>query len=58
MHTKFLFESLKGRRSLGRSRRRWEGNIKMDLKKNGGILWTGLICLKKPVADFGPCSSR
>jgi hypothetical protein len=26
-----------GRRPLGRPRRRWEGNIKMDLQEVGGI---------------------
>jgi hypothetical protein len=32
-----------GRRPLGRPRRRWEGNIKMDLKKwDGGMDWIEL----------------
>ena len=26
-----------GKRSLGRPRRRWEGNIKMDLQEGGGV---------------------
>ena len=26
-----------GKRSLGRSRRRWEDNIKMDLQEMGGV---------------------
>jgi hypothetical protein len=30
-----------GRRPLGRPRRRWEDNIKMDLQKVGGDLGTG-----------------
>lgn len=30
-------------RSQGRQRHRWEGNIKMDLKKKGKIMWTGFI---------------
>jgi len=32
-----------GKRPLGRPRRRWEDNIKMDLQKEGyeGGLWTG-----------------
>jgi hypothetical protein len=31
------------KRSCGRPRRRWEGNIRMDLKRNGGKVWTGFI---------------
>ena len=32
-----------GKRPLGRPRRSWEGNIKMDLQKVGWGIWTGLI---------------
>jgi hypothetical protein len=32
-----------GKRPLGRPRRRWVGNIKMDLRERG---WTGLIWLR------------
>jgi hypothetical protein len=37
-----------GKRPLGRSRRRWMGNMKMDLSEMGwdGMVWTGLIWLK------------
>jgi hypothetical protein len=35
-----------GRRPLGRPRRRWEDNIKMDLQEVGGWTWTGLIWLR------------
>ena len=28
-----------GKRQLGRSRRRWEDNIKVDLQEVGGWLW-------------------
>jgi hypothetical protein len=28
-----------GKRPLGRPRRRWENNIKMDLKEVGGASW-------------------
>jgi hypothetical protein len=37
-----------GRRSLGRPRRRWVDNIKMDLREIGwdGVVWTGLIWLR------------
>jgi hypothetical protein len=30
-----LVRKLEGKRSLGRARRRWEGNIKIDLKEVG-----------------------
>jgi hypothetical protein len=32
-----------GKRQLGRPRRRWEDNIKIDLQEVGCILWTGWI---------------
>jgi hypothetical protein len=35
-----------GRRPLGRPRRRWEDNIKMDLQELGWGTWTGLIWLR------------
>jgi hypothetical protein len=35
-----------GRRPLGRPRRRWENNIKMDLQEVGWGAWTGLIWLR------------
>jgi hypothetical protein len=35
-----------GRRPLGRPRRRWEDNIKMDLQEVGWRAWTGLIWLR------------
>jgi len=34
------------KRPLGRSRRRWEDNIKMDLQKVGCGVWTGSIWLR------------
>jgi len=33
-------------RPLGRPRRRWEDNIKMDLQKAGRGAWTGFIWLR------------
>jgi hypothetical protein len=30
-----------GKRPLGRPRRRWEDNIKMDLQEVGGVVGTG-----------------
>jgi hypothetical protein len=35
-----------GRRPLGRPRRRWEDNTKMDLQEVGAGAWTGLIWLR------------
>jgi hypothetical protein len=35
-----------GRRPLGRPRRRWEDNIKMDLREMGLGMWIGLIGLR------------
>jgi hypothetical protein len=35
-----------GRRPLGRPRRRWENNIKMDLQEVGWGAWTGLMWLR------------
>jgi hypothetical protein len=37
-----------GKRPLGRPRRRWVDNIKMDLREIGwdGMVWTGLIWLR------------
>jgi hypothetical protein len=34
------------RRKLGRPRRRWEDNIKMNLQEVGWRTWTGLIWLR------------
>jgi hypothetical protein len=43
MHTGFWWESRRGRRPLGRPRRRWEDNIKMDLREIG---WGGMDWLR------------
>ena len=32
-----------GKRTLGRPRRRWDDNIKMDLQEVGGVMGTGWI---------------
>jgi hypothetical protein len=44
MYTKFRSEKSEGRRPLGRSRRRWEDNIRMDLTEIGceGVDWVHL----------------
>jgi hypothetical protein len=34
---------LEGKRQLGRPRRRWKNNIKVDLQEIGWGAWTGLI---------------
>jgi hypothetical protein len=34
-----------GKRQVGRPRRMWVDNIRMDLKE-GGVVWTGLIWLR------------
>jgi hypothetical protein len=36
VHRVLLVGKPEGKRPLGRPRRRWEGNIKMDLQKVGG----------------------
>jgi hypothetical protein len=38
-----LVGNLKGKRPLGRPRRRWEDNIRMNLKEIGWEVWTGFI---------------
>jgi hypothetical protein len=35
-----------GRRPLGRPRRRWEDNIKMDIREIGLGIWIGFIWLR------------
>jgi len=40
---RILVGKLEGKRPLGRSRHRWEDNIKVDLKElGGGMHWTDL----------------
>jgi len=40
-----------GKRPLGRPRRRWEDNIKMDLQEVGCGVWTGLSWLRIGTGD-------
>jgi hypothetical protein len=42
---RILVGKLEGKRLLGRPRRRWVDNIKMDLRYNG-MKWIGLIWLR------------
>jgi hypothetical protein len=37
---------LEGRRPLGRPRRRWLDNVRMDLGEVGSVMWTGLVWLR------------
>ena len=46
MHTGFWWGKREGKRPLGKLRRRWEDNIKMDLQEVGWGDWTGLIWLE------------
>ena len=41
-----LVEKPEGKRPLGRPRRRWEENIKMDLQEVGGVVGTGWSWLR------------
>jgi hypothetical protein len=41
-----LVEKPEGNSPLGRPRRRWDDNIKMDLQEVGCGVWTGLSCLR------------
>jgi hypothetical protein len=43
---KILTEKPERKIPLGRRRRRWEYNIKMDLKEIGWRVWTGCIWLR------------
>jgi hypothetical protein len=45
---RLLVGKVEGRRPLGRPRRRWVDNIKMDLVEVGwgGVIWTGLVWLR------------
>jgi hypothetical protein len=46
VHTTFLVGKPEGRRSVARLRRRWEDNIKMDLREIGFGMWIGFIGLR------------
>jgi hypothetical protein len=43
---RLLVEKPEGKRPLGRPRRRWVDNIRMDLGEWGGVMWTGLVRLR------------
>jgi hypothetical protein len=45
VYTRFWWGASEGKRSLGRPRRRWEGNIKKELQEVGcgGMDWIELV---------------
>jgi hypothetical protein len=43
---RLLVRKSKEKRPLGRPRRRWVDNIRMDLVDMGWIMWTGLVWLR------------
>jgi hypothetical protein len=43
---RILMGKPEGKRPLGKLRRRWVGNIKMDIKRYDGAVWPGLIWLR------------
>jgi hypothetical protein len=51
VRTGFWWEKSEVKRLLGRLRRRWEDNIKMDMKEIGWELWTGLILVSTGTGD-------
>jgi hypothetical protein len=40
---RILFGKLEGKRPLGRPRRRWEDNTRMDLREIGWKVWSAFI---------------
>jgi hypothetical protein len=44
---KILVGKREGKRPLGKPICSWEDNIRMDLREEGGKLWTGCIWLRK-----------
>jgi hypothetical protein len=43
---RLLLGKPEGKRPLGRPRRRWVDNIRMDLREVNGMMWTGLVWLR------------
>jgi hypothetical protein len=46
-----LVRKPKGKRPLGRHRRRWEDIIRMDLSEMGGKVWSGFTWLRIRTSD-------
>ena len=49
---RILMKKLEVRRPLGRSRHRWNYNIKYILKKLDGRVWAGFIWLRLGISDM------
>jgi hypothetical protein len=50
---KSLVGKPEGKRLSVRSRRRWEDVIRMDLREQGGKVWTGFIWLSTGTSEHG-----
>jgi hypothetical protein len=48
---KILVRKPEGKRPRGRPRRRWEDNIRMDLREVGWEVWTGFIWFRTGTSD-------
>jgi len=43
---RYIQGKLEGKRPLGRHKRRWEDNMKIDIQRVGWVTWTGFIWLR------------
>jgi hypothetical protein len=50
-HIKILVGKSKGKRPLGRPRRRWEDGIRMDFRETGFGVWSGFSSLRIGTGD-------
>jgi hypothetical protein len=55
MHVTFFMENLRDD-PLGRTRRRWEDGIRMDLREIGSGVWTGFIWLRIDIRPSQPAT--
>jgi hypothetical protein len=46
VHTVFCMWRSEGKRTLGRTRRGWEGNVKTDIQGVGGEVWARLHSIR------------
>jgi hypothetical protein len=60
INTKLLFENVKGKRPLGRLRRKREGNIKEDIKEIGceGVHWIRLVQDSQVTEFYEQCNEH
>jgi hypothetical protein len=56
VYTGLWWGNLRGKKTLGRCRRRWEDNIEMDFQEVGWGSWTELIWLRTGAVE-GTCKS-